>query len=52
MDLIMLTTANAKERELDDWRELFREADERFEFLRAFKPEKSRMWLIEAKWNP
>jgi hypothetical protein len=52
MDLIMLTTVNAKERELDDWKEPFRDADPRFEFLQAWKPEKSRMWILEWKWNP
>jgi hypothetical protein len=52
MDLIMLTTVNAKERELDDWKDLFREADLRFEFLKAWKPEKSRTWFLEWKWSP
>lgn len=52
MGLIMLTAVNAKERELDDWKVLFGEADPRFELLKAWKPEKSRMWIMEWKWNP
>jgi len=52
MDMMMQVLVNAREREVDGWAELFREADERFKFLGAWKPEKSRMWFIEAEWNP
>jgi hypothetical protein len=52
MDLMMLTTINSKEGEMDDWKELYQEADPRFEFLKAWKPEKSRMWIIDVKWSP
>ena len=52
MDVMMQVTVNAREREVDDWAELFKEADERFKFLGAWKPEKSRMWFIEAEWDP
>ncbi|KAF8850350.1 S-adenosyl-L-methionine-dependent methyltransferase [Acephala macrosclerotiorum] len=51
MDLFMQVTVNAREREVDDWAELFKQADERFKFLKAWKPEKSRMWFIEAEWT-
>ena len=50
MDVIMQVTVNAREREADDWVELFKAADERFKFLKAWKPEKSRMWFIVAEW--
>lgn len=52
MDATMQVTVNASEREVDDWVELFRRADERFKFLKAWKPPKSRMGLIEAEWDP
>ncbi|KAG9234888.1 O-methyltransferase-domain-containing protein [Amylocarpus encephaloides] len=51
MDVMMQVTVNAREREIDDWAELFKTADERYRFLKAWKPEKSRMWLIEAEWT-
>jgi hypothetical protein len=41
----------ARERDPDDWKDLFRWADSRFEFLMAFKPEKRKMWIVEATWN-
>jgi hypothetical protein len=51
MDLLMLTTVNAREREVADWKLLFKAADERFEFVRSYQPEKSMMWITEARWN-
>jgi hypothetical protein len=50
MDVFMQVTVNGREREIDDWMELFRLADERYKFLKAWKPQKSRMWMIEAGW--
>jgi hypothetical protein len=52
LDLFMLVTVNAREREVDDWGALFKEADPRFKFLGARLPPKSRLWIIEAEWNP
>ncbi|CAG8977344.1 hypothetical protein HYALB_00011358 [Hymenoscyphus albidus] len=51
LDVIMQVTVNARERELEDWAELFAVADSRYKFLKAWKPEKSRMWFIEAEWT-
>lgn len=48
----MLVTVNAREREVDDWEALFNKADSRYRFLRAYMPPKSRLWIIEAEWNP
>jgi hypothetical protein len=50
MDLLQFVTINGREREVEDWKDLFKRADERFHFLQAWKPEKSHMWLIEAIW--
>ncbi|KAK8021231.1 O-methyltransferase- family 2 [Apiospora arundinis] len=52
LDVIMLTVTNSRERELDDWRDLFRNADPRYRFLKAWKPTKSQLWFIEAEWDP
>ncbi|KAK8049263.1 O-methyltransferase-like protein [Apiospora phragmitis] len=52
LDVVMLTVTNSRERELNDWRKLFRDADPRYKFLRAWKPSKSQLWFIEAEWNP
>ncbi|KAJ2892177.1 uncharacterized protein MKZ38_010173 [Zalerion maritima] len=51
MDLFMQVTVNAREREVGDWEVLFSRADKRYKFGRAWKPEKSRMWFIEAEWT-
>lgn len=48
MDLLQFVTMNGREREVEDWKDLFRQADLRFLFVKAWKPEKSHMWLIEA----
>lgn len=49
LDLIMLEGLNARERDLDEWENLFAEADERFVFRGAWQA--GRMWIIEAEWN-
>lgn len=50
LDMIMQVTVNAREREVDDWKELFARADSRYKFSRFWKPEKARMWFLEAEW--
>jgi hypothetical protein len=52
MDLTMLELLNAKERDVDDWTELFAMADPRFKFLGATQPAGSRMSIMEAVWEP
>ncbi|KAF2430168.1 O-methyltransferase [Tothia fuscella] len=52
MDVTMLELLNAKERDVDDWIELFRLADSRFKFLGAKQPPGSRMSIMEAVWEP
>lgn len=51
MDLLQFVTVNGRERELEDWKTLFGRANERLKFCRAWKPEKSHMWLIEAEYQ-
>ncbi|KAI1389995.1 S-adenosyl-L-methionine-dependent methyltransferase [Hypoxylon trugodes] len=51
LDLTMAELQNSHERELDDWKKLFKSADERFEFLEAKRPEGSNMWVIVLEWK-
>ncbi|KAI4280706.1 MAG: hypothetical protein L6R35_005840 [Caloplaca aegaea] len=51
MDLTMWATHNAKERELEDWKELFKLAGVGFEMTRVTKPRGSRLSIIEATWR-
>lgn len=47
----MLEIGNAKERELEEWKALFSQADERFVFKGVFQPEGSRLSLLEVVWE-
>ena len=51
MDMLMLTLCNARERDRDDWEMLFKQADNRFQFVDASVPEGSSLAIIEAKWR-
>jgi hypothetical protein len=52
MDVTMLSLLNAKERDLEDFTQLFALADPRFKFLGAKTPVGSRMSIMEAVWDP
>ena len=52
MDLNMLGILNARERDADEWRSLFKEADTRFDFLGVKQPEGSSLAIMEARWKP
>lgn len=41
---------NVREREVDDWSELFRLVDEWYKFMGVWKLENSYMWFIEVEW--
>jgi len=51
LDAIMLSCMSGREREVDDWKTLFKKADERYKFLGASTSVGSRLWLIEAEWT-
>ena len=51
MDLNMLSILNARERDADEWRSLFAEADPRFEFQGVKRPKGSNLAIMEARWN-
>ena len=52
MDLLMLSLYNSRERDSDDWRSLFHQADSRFRFVDAVAVQGSTSGIIEAIWNP
>jgi hypothetical protein len=49
--MLMMTLFNAKERELEDWIDLFKQADKRFKFRDAKMPEVGTMGVITAIWE-
>jgi hypothetical protein len=51
MDIGMLQLLNAQQREMQEWPELFRKADDRYRYLGAKKPEGGIRWIIEAEWQ-
>jgi hypothetical protein len=51
MDLVMLTLLNAQERTEGEFRALFKEADERFQFRGVKRVEGCRMAVVEAIWE-
>lgn len=48
----MLEIHNGKERDLEDWKQLFKVADTKFQFLSVYQPLQSRLAIIEFVWNP
>lgn len=51
MDLIMLEALNARERDVSQWQQLFKDADERFMWKGAWQPKGCEMCIIEAEWS-
>ncbi|KAM0144815.1 hypothetical protein ACHAP3_000848 [Botrytis cinerea] len=51
MDLAMAELLNAKERDLDEWKILLKNADENFDFIGMEQPKDSKLYFIEARWN-
>lgn len=47
----MLEFHNAKERDLDDWNDLLKQADPRFRLEHVNKPQGSRLAIIEVAWK-
>ena len=50
MDLTMLSLLDARERDIDAWESLFRQADERFIIISVQVPSGSNAGIIEANW--
>ena len=51
MDVLMKAVCNSWEREVDDWRSLFEQADKRFRWQGAWKSS-GKLWFIESIWEP
>ncbi|MCJ1308143.1 hypothetical protein MMC25_001795 [Agyrium rufum] len=49
-DLLMMTLFNARERELDDWKQVITDADKRFEITNVFTQSTSTTTAIEITW--
>lgn len=47
----MLEMYNAKEREVQAWKDLLAAADQRFEWMNIERPECSKLSFIEVRWN-
>ena len=48
MDMIMLSLFNSREREEEDWRSIFQQADTRFTDIKVWVPEGATLAIIEA----
>ncbi|KAI5859358.1 S-adenosyl-L-methionine-dependent methyltransferase [Durotheca rogersii] len=51
MDVTMLEIGNSKERDLDEWKSLFEQADQRFAFKGVQQPPGSNLAILEAAWE-
>jgi hypothetical protein len=52
VDMMMMSLMNGKERELDQWKALFEQADPRFKWNGGIKPDGSRLCICIATWEP
>ncbi|PMD32095.1 O-methyltransferase [Hyaloscypha variabilis F] len=52
MDIMMMSLMNGKERELEQWKALFEQADPRFKWGGGSKPDGSRLWIYSVTWEP
>ncbi|OCL08126.1 S-adenosyl-L-methionine-dependent methyltransferase [Glonium stellatum] len=50
-DLVMKECFNAKERDVNDWTNLLKEADERFAVLEIVRPVGSQLQMINVEWK-
>jgi hypothetical protein len=48
----MMVLMNGKERGLQEWKTLFKQADSRFTWNGGSRPDGSRLWIIQATWEP
>lgn len=47
----MLGIFDSRERDQDEWKLLFQEADPRFDFIGVEEPRGEALAIIEARWN-
>jgi hypothetical protein len=51
MDLHMLSLFGSRERTVSDWEEIFKEADERFDFSKNVVALNGTGYLLEVSWR-
>ncbi|TVY52432.1 O-methyltransferase bik3 [Lachnellula cervina] len=51
MDMLMLSICNARERDEEDWRQVFTEADSRFKVPRVFTPKGAALGIVDVVWE-
>ncbi|KAF7563540.1 hypothetical protein G7046_g599 [Stylonectria norvegica] len=51
IDVLMQTVCNSRERDVEDWKFVFRQADTRFKWKGAWKSSGT-PWFVEAIWEP
>ncbi|KAI3318836.1 putative O-methyltransferase [Xylariaceae sp. AK1471] len=51
MDVTMMEFGNAKERNLDEWKDLFEQADQRFMLQKVIQPPGSNLNILELEWQ-
>lgn len=51
-DIMMMSLMNGKERELNQWKALFEQADPRFKWSGGSRPDGSRLWIYIVTWEP
>lgn len=50
MDVLMQTVCNSRERDVDDWKNLFLQADKRFKWKGAWRSS-GRLWFLDVVWE-
>lgn len=50
-DLGMIAILNGRERDANEWKDLFERADSRFHFVGVTQPKGSSLAMIEACWS-
>jgi hypothetical protein len=51
VDLCMTELQNSHDRELEEWEQLFAQADSRFHFRGGEQPAGSNLWIMVAEWK-
>ncbi|KAI9744020.1 MAG: hypothetical protein M1818_002754 [Claussenomyces sp. TS43310] len=52
LDVMSMALTNSKERQQGEWKALFEEADARYKWKGASKPDGSKLWIMETEWQP
>ena len=50
-DMLMLSICNGRERDREDWEQVFKAADTRFKILDVYTPKPSALGIIDVLWK-